>query len=107
MEKQLTAAELFKSAQKNKKQILKKRAEVLENKFSMEITDMMRSGEYHTEIHLTNSDMTVLDRVTEKLRELGYKFCLHQHTLVDKNNERTENFYMRVSIAHIANEEEK
>jgi len=106
------ASEIIKLIKKNREEIdrdiqehLVKSEEIiyqdLREKFKTAITQMVEFGLYTDEVDLDEEELSVLERVTEEHRNLGYRFCLIERQKEDKTIiEHT----MRISVAHLKEE---
>lgn len=106
------ASEIIKLIKKNREEIdrdiqehLVKSEEIiyqdLRKKFKTAITQMIELGLYADEVDLDHEELNVLERVTEELRDLGYRFCLIERQKEDKT---IIEHVMRISVKHLIKE---
>ena len=94
------AKEVFEYAKRQRKIIDVESWKSLKERAIEATTDMMKAGEYVTEIDLTDNDIYVLEELTTEIHRLGYKYCLIE--VQDEDGDITE-FRFRISVSHLDN----
>lgn len=94
------ASEIFEYAKRKRVSVDGESLKSLKEKAIEAVTEMMKEGDFSTEIDLTDSDMAVIQELTQELRELGYYYCLIE--VQDEEGDIID-FRLRISVAHLDN----
>lgn len=94
----LEAAELADRLIENKIKAEKQAYDSFKHRAVTATSQMLSELEEDTVLDLNDGDMLILERVTEELRELGYKFCLVE---VQSSTGEILNHKLRISVKHL------
>ena len=86
----------------NKLKSKQKAYDVLRQKCKGAISVMAAQHDFDTKVELTVEDLSVLSKVTEELRLLGYRFRFNEKVVVDEeDNELEASHSLTISLKHL------
>ena len=92
------AQDIVKVIKRKKDELEKTAFNSLRDKAVELVNGMIKNGSLSDEVNLTESDLDVLDKLVNELKELDYRYCL-----IEEQNEEGDvlGYRLRISVSHL------